>query len=46
MNNHFVTTIKDYLDKLAQNDEAYLAELKEIGKQVNEGAFFENLLAV
>ena len=27
-------------------DEAYLAELKEIGKQVNEGTFFENLLAV
>ena len=26
-------------------DEAYLTELKEIGKQVNEGTFFENLLA-
>ena len=27
-------------------DEAYLAELKEIGKEVNEGTFFENLLAI
>ena len=27
-------------------DEAYLAQLKEIGKQVSEGTFFENLLAV
>lgn len=27
-------------------DEAYLAELKEIGKQVSEGTFFDNLLAV
>ena len=27
-------------------DESYLAQLKEIGKQVSEGAFFENLLAV
>ena len=27
-------------------DEAYLAELKEVGKQVSEGTFFENLLAV
>ena len=25
-------------------DEAYLAELKEIGKQVSEGMFFDNLL--
>lgn len=25
-------------------DEAYLAELKEIGKQVSEGTFFDNLL--
>ncbi len=27
-------------------DETYLAELKEIGKQVSEDTFFENLLAV
>ena len=27
-------------------DESYLAQLKEIGKQVSEGTFFENLLAV
>lgn len=27
-------------------DEAYLAELKEIGEQINEDTFFENLLAV
>lgn len=27
-------------------DESYLSQLKEIGKQVNEGTFFENLLAV
>lgn len=27
-------------------DEAYLAELKEVGKQVNEGTFFSNLVAV
>jgi len=27
-------------------DEAYLAELKEVGKQVSEGTFFSNLLAV
>lgn len=27
-------------------DEAYLAELKEIGKQVSEGTFFSNLVAV
>ena len=26
-------------------DEAYLAELKEIGKQVSEGTFFDNLLS-
>ena len=27
-------------------DESYLAQLKEIGKQVSEGTFFENLLAI
>ena len=27
-------------------DREYLASLKEIGKQVSEGTFFENLLAV
>lgn len=27
-------------------DEAYLAELKEVGKQVSEGTFFSNLVAV
>ena len=27
-------------------DESYLAQLKEIGQQVSEGTFFENLLAV
>ena len=27
-------------------DESYLSQLKEIGKQVSEGTFFENLLAV
>lgn len=27
-------------------DEAYLAELKNIGQQVSNGTFFENLLAV
>lgn len=27
-------------------DEDYLAELKKIGQQVNEGTFFDNLLAV
>lgn len=26
-------------------DEAYLAELKEIGQQVSEGTFFDNLLS-
>ena len=26
-------------------DETYLAELKEIGKQVSEGTFFDNLLS-
>ena len=27
-------------------DEAYLAELKEIGKQINEGTFFDNIVMV
>lgn len=27
-------------------DEAYLRELKEVGKQVSEGTFFSNLVAV
>ena len=27
-------------------DEAYLAELKNIGQQVSDGTFFDNLLAV
>ena len=27
-------------------DETYLAQLKEIGKQVSEGTFFDNLLAI
>lgn len=27
-------------------DEAYLAELRNIGKQINEGTFFENLVTL
>lgn len=27
-------------------DESYLAELREVGKQVSEGAFFDNLMTV
>ena len=27
-------------------DESYLAELREVGKQVSEGTFFDNLVAV
>ena len=27
-------------------DESYLAELRDIGKQVSEGTFFDNLLAI
>ena len=36
MNNHFVTTIKDYLDKLAQNDAAFAQKYEE-GKKDVEG---------
>lgn len=36
MNNHFITTIKDYLDKLAQNDAAFAQKYEE-GKKDVEG---------